>query len=198
MRLTKYHREQIETRLLRNRFEKRQQRIDRAEAKFGMSVYKAAFTRDERRTMLALPSGWMPTTRIISAAIKGTKDSFTVDEPVAIPVIYKDKWDNNVPLVIIDSTENTRLLERYEAIQEEKDQLTRQKYEAKREINAVLAGITTANQLKEHWPEIKGIVDDIVPAQGQISRALVIKTERVNDILGLDKLRPHLMEEVSS
>ncbi len=198
MRLTKYHRDQIEQTLLRRRFAELFERVRVMKAKFGLSIYKKAFTARERETLAGLPHGWVPTTCNISAAIRGDKATFTLDEPVPIPHDRKDRWDNNVPLILVDQKENLRLLERFEAIRDEERRVDKARETAVREIRAVLAGLNTTKQLKDHWPEIGDIVDDIAPERDKVSRALVVRTEKINEILGLAKLRPHLMEETTA
>lgn len=184
MRLTKYHKEQIKRRLLKERFEKRRGHISEMEARLGMSIYRAAFTPKEREQLESLPHGWVPRVEQLAASFRGKVSRFTVPTSVPVPHSRVDKWDGPLPLIVVDKREHRRLLERYEAIEELRRTADSALEEAAREITTVLAGITTTGRLKEHWPEIADLVDEVAPERGT-SRALVVSAKRANILLGL-------------
>lgn len=197
MRLTKHHRQELERQLLQGRFDKRYQRLEALRIRLGISIYKAAFNRAERELLNRLPRGWVPRVDEVQASMNGTVQSFPVGDEVPIPANKQGRWNSNVPLIVVDSKEHRRLYERYEAIQEEERLLNKEANEARSEIRAVLAGLNTAKQLKQHWPEIAHIVDAVVPEKDKVSRAIAVRTERVNELLGFKTApRPEAFEVV--
>jgi hypothetical protein len=184
-RLTKYHREELERRLLRGRFNDRCTRLRKLEIKLGDMIYVRAFTLAERELLAKLPRGWLKEVDKVTASMNGTVKGFPISTPVRLPYNKFSRYGGQVPLIVVDHQEHKRLYERYEAVVAEERELNKDRDEAQREIRAVLAGLNTAKQVKQHWPEVAHLVDEICPERDKVSRAIVIRTERVNEILGL-------------
>lgn len=179
-RLTKEMRKEIKGQLLSDKFAKRKSVIaDKLQA-FALKVYETKFTFGERRILNRLPDGWFREEAYVGARL-GHFDFHISLNKKRLRVPYET---SHYMLAVANDHPLTKT---YAELKEEQNAIEKEEAELKREIDAVLFSVVTANKLVEVWPEIKKKVTQVCKTFEDTANLPAPRVDFLNKTLGLTK-----------
>lgn len=178
MRLTKELRKRIKDQIIEHRFNDDKSKLDQKKDKFALKVYTTVFSKKERELLVSLPEGWTTKLSSFQVNLGGETHRFYLSEKLIFPGGYSNystvkAYDGSHAL----SEEKAKLIC-------EKQNFNAEVNSAKADINAILTSVSTIKRLKEAWPEITTIVDNLAPEE-KIANFPAVRMQDLNKSLKL-------------
>ena len=178
VRLTNDIKNKIKNLVLKRRFEKKEQELKKAFSDLGMEIYATYYTPEvlqkmhdlgdqfflsDIRIKFASPTGNVLTIQLENEVLYGRQHRFYYSEAV----VYQCK-------------ENDPIWEKWHKLDTDRTFLIQEGSEAKNELDSILARCATSSKLFQAWPELKTLVDHLIP-QPAPKQLPALPTLRLNE-----------------
>ncbi len=177
-RLTKQLREKMLSTVLDHAFLDKQKKAKADLITIGEKIYSDVYG-PHIDAMKSLPKGWLQKSSTVSIAIAGQSHSVELGESKLIGYDQYGKW-NKAKLYVGDEL----IAVEYLGLLEKSKDLTEERRQMQREVNAVLESVHTFKKLWEVWPECKSLLEKF-EAKPTIAILPAVQVDRLNSALGL-------------
>ena len=178
VRLTNDIKNKIKNLVLKRRFEKKKQELDKAFSDLGMEIYATYYTPEVLQKMHDLGDQFFPSgNRIKFASPTGKVLTIQLENEVLYGKQHHFHYDLRV---VYQCKENDPIWEKWHKLDTDHTCLTQEKTEAKNELDSILARCATSSKLFQAWPELKTLVDHLIP-QPEPKQLPALPTLRLNE-----------------
>jgi hypothetical protein len=178
VRLTNDIKNKIKNLVLKRRFEKKEQELKKAFFDLGMKIYATYYTSEVLQKMHDLGDQFFSSdSRIKFASPTGSVLTIQLENEV----MYGKQHCFNYNLwVVYQCKENDPIWEKWHKLDTDHTCLIQEKAEAKNELDSILARCITSSKLFQAWPELKTLVDHLIP-QPAPKQLPALPTLRLNE-----------------
>lgn len=159
-------------------------------------VYNDVYSKKDRDLMASLPDGWLPEASYVRVSMAGMDVQFHFSN---LPENQqrggyrrqpRDPEKRRTPNKFDGYRAKNydaqhKLSVKREKLAAETSKLKEEWGKTHSEVWAFVDQFQTAKRLIESWPEIKSIVEEVVGTENKPSRAVALRTEELNERLGL-------------
>ena len=178
VRLTNDIKNKIRNLVLKRRFEKKEQELKKAFSDLGMKIYATYYTPEVLQKMHDLGDQFFPSdSRIKFASPTGSVLTIQLENEVLYGKQHRFYYDL---FVVYQCKENDPIWEKWHKLDTDHTCLTREKTEAKNELDSILARCATSSKLFQAWPELKSLVEHLIP-QPTPKQLPALPTLRLNE-----------------
>ena len=178
VRLTNDIKNKIKNLVLKRRFEEKKQELDKAFSDLGMEIYATYYTPEVLQKMHDLGDQFFPSDiRIKFASPTGSVLTIQLENEVLYGKQHHFYY--NVA-VVYQCKENDPIWEKWHKLDTDRTFLVQEISEAKNELDSILARCTTSSKLFQAWPELKSLVEHLIP-QPAPKQLPALPTLRLNE-----------------
>ena len=178
VRLTNDIKNKIKNLVLKRRFEKKKQELDKAFSDLGMEIYATYYTPEVLQKMHDLGDQFFPSgSRIKFASPTGSALTIQLENEVLYGRQHSFYCDLRV---VYQCEENDTIWENWHKLDTDRTFLAQEISEAKNELDSILARCTTSSKLFQAWPELKSLVEHLIP-QPEPKQLPALPTLRLNE-----------------
>lgn len=178
VRLTNDIKNKIKNLVLKRRFEKKKQELDKAFSDLGMEIYATYYTPEVLQKMHDLGDQFFPSdSRIKFASPTGNVLTIQLENEVLYGTQHRFYHDL---FVFYQCKENDPIWEKWHKLDTDRTFLVQEISEANNELDSILARCTTSSKLFQAWPELKSLVEHLIP-QPAPKQLPALPTLRLNE-----------------
>lgn len=178
VRLTNDIKNKIKNLVLKRRFEKKKQELDKAFSDLGMEIYATYYTPEVLQKMHDLGDQFFPSdSRIKFASPTGNVLTIQLENEVLYGEQHRFYHDL---FVFYQCKENDPIWEKWRKLDTDRTFLVQEGSKANKELDSILARYTTSSKLFQAWPELKSLVEHLIP-QPAPKQLPALPTLRLNE-----------------
>ena len=178
VRLTNDIKNEIKNLVLKRRFEEKEQKLKKAFSDLGMEIYATYYTPEVLQKMHDLGDQFFPSdSRVKFASPTGSVLTIQLENEVLYGKQHRFYCDI---FVVYQCRENDPIWEKWHKLDTDRTFLAQEKVEAKNELDSILAHCTTSSKLFQAWPELKSLVEHLIP-QPAPKQLPALPTLRLNE-----------------
>lgn len=201
-RLDKNDRSKIASRVLANRFDKKDTELHDRYAKLAEHCYERQYPKKVRDLMASLPDGWLRTSNDIhvqfgSAGMYYTRLSFNGAFPgdygcsriAGRPAVEKmfPSLDRDTLRLLLDNDDPLSV--KFHALQAEREEYAKERNIISNEVRGVIGSFHTTGTLLKAWPELEQFMKDIAPIARASTTAIAPIVTDLNKKLGIKPMK---------
>lgn len=176
-RLTKSDRDSVRERAVKFAFAAREQSLAEEEDAIGRATYAVIYPEKVRKAASQLPDGWLVEDACLRLSFRGMQDTIRLISGVRVP--SNRRYGCNRLGDIADEPLSDRFLK----LKAAKEDLTRERGEADRNIVALLDRFYSMEMMQKSWPEGARFYEHLRPRESSSVPAIQITS--LNKMLGL-------------
>ena len=178
VRLTNDIKNEIKNLVLKRRFEKKEQELNKAFSDLGMEIYATYYTPEVLQKMHDLGDQFfLSDNKIKFASPTGSVSIIQLENEVLYGRQHRFYYDLSV---VYQCKENDPIWEKWHKLDTDRTFLAQERAEANSELYSILARCTTSSKLFQAWPELKSLVEHLIP-QPEPKQLPALPTLRLNE-----------------
>lgn len=182
-KLTNSTREAIARAAIAFAFDPKEKALAKAEDALAREAHALLFPKKIIDAAKSLPAGWTRKISSLNYNVGGQKIELKASESLHVPALDKSNNDAGRSYYIVGAIQPGDLCDRIQGHAQTKEKLRDEKKIAQRQIEAMLAKVTTVKKLAEAWPEGEPFYSKYLDQPAPQVPAL--RVDEINAMLGL-------------